>query len=457
MFYLQIMKAIWEELSSSFKISWLEVLEFRKTHLCGPEQAIKALRYRHHQRQYQEHTRNYSQSSDSYVPRCQPIAVPSTSPVLSINHSFPPLAGLSSHHHVGLPPTPQTMPQYVYANGCCANNYPACGAYAYMPYPQQVVKPNVNGYYFANGYPTPAIPPTYQYPVPTGPLIDLEPHNGGYDVIDRSGHKPRHADHNNDVYKVKDNNELKTSILDKETDKEDSQFEDWDYVYRNLESQGYSKDLGERGDVLSPNSHRPPKDGKRIKETNLDEALNNLMISERPLKVSEAVKRLEQEKRTLPEVSRVDKQITLTSSYENLTSNDVVKKLVLKTTKPINYAKTKSLPRDRPQTLNEKQLQNSKTLDVRKPKEDKVGKLVREHNTNEPRSTSSTWQCKTCTYLNDFAKDICDMCSKSRVATMEQPMEIGGAECSKCTLVNPKNLKICEACGASLKGSPTYI
>lgn len=446
------MKAIWEELSSSFKISWLEVLEFRKTHLCGPEQAIKALRYRHHQRQYQEHTRSYSQGSESYVPRCQPMAVPSTSPVLSINHSFPPLAGLTSHHHVGLPPTPQTMPQYVYANGCCASNYSTCGAYAYMPYAQPTMKPNVNGYYFPNGYLTSTMPPNYQYPVPTGPLIDLEPHNGGYDVVDRSGHKPRHTEHIAEIHKIKDNNDLKTNILDKE----DSQFEDWDYVYRNLESQGYSKDLGERGDVLSPNSHKPPKDGKRIKETNLDEALNNLMISERPLKVSEAVKRLEQEKRT-PEVNRVDKQITPTSSYENLTSNDVVKKPVLKTTKIINYAKTKSLPRDKPQMLNDKQSQNSKTLDIRKPKEDRAGKLVKEHNTNEHKFNLNTWQCKTCTFLNNSTKDICDMCSKSRITTMDQPMEIGGAECSKCTLVNPKNLKICEACGASLKGSPTYI
>ncbi|XP_018567680.1 protein tamozhennic [Anoplophora glabripennis] len=455
----QIMKAIWEELSSSFKISWLEVLEFRKTHLCGPEQAIKALRYRHHQRQYQEHTRSYSQGSDSYVPRCQPIAVPSTSPVVPINHSFPPLAGLSSHHHVGLPPTPQPMPQYVYANGCCANNYSTCGAYAYMPYSQPMMKPNVNGYYFTNGYPTPPMPPNYQYPVPTGPLIDLEPHNGGYDVTDRGSHKPRHTDHiNNDLYKIKDN-EVKANIIDKENDKEDSQFEDWDYVYRNLESQGYSKDLGERGDVLSPNSHKLLKDGRRIKETNLDEALNNLMVNDRPLKVSEAIKRLEQEKKPqpLPEATRIDKQTSPTSSYENLNTNDVVKKPVLKTTKTINYAKTKSLPRDKPQILNDKQPQNFKTLDVRKTKEEKIGKSVKEQNTNEAKPSSTTWQCRACTYLNDFTKDICDMCSKSRITTMEQPMEIGGAECSKCTLVNPKNLKICEACGASLKGSPTYI
>ncbi|KAJ8925984.1 hypothetical protein NQ315_009839 [Exocentrus adspersus] len=407
----QIMKTIWEELAATIRISWLEILDFRKSHICGPEQAIKALRYRHHQRQYQEHM----------------------SPVLPMNHSFPPLSGLSSHHHIGLPPAPQ----YVYANGCCANTYASCGPYACMPNAQALMKPNMNGYYFTNGYPAPSLPPpNYQCAIPTGPLINLEPHNGGYDVVDRRSHRSRHPDPhaNAELYKIKDD---KVNV----TDKEESQFEDWDYVYRNLESQGYSKDLGERGDVLSPNSQRA-KDGKRIKETNLDEALNNLLIDDRPLKVSEAVKRLEQERKTSP----VDRQTSPTSSYENLTPNEAAaaKKPVLKTAKTVNYAKTKSLPREKAHVPMNKQAQNAKTLDIRKPKEDKV-------------DNSTAWQCKTCTFLNETAKDICDMCSKSRSATAEQPMEIGGAECSKCTLVNPKNLSVCEACGASLKGSPTYI
>lgn len=408
------MKMIWEELTASFKITWLEVVDFRRTHLGGPEQAAKALTYRHHQRQYQEHARAYSQGSDAFLARCQPVA----SPVLSANHSFPPLG---SHHHVGLPPAPP----YLYANGCCANNYPPCGPYPYMPY-AQAVKPNANGYYYANGYPSPAILPGY-YSVPTGPLIDLETHNAGYDAVDRPG-RPEFV--NNDLYKPKDVKEAKP-ILDRDTDKEESQFEDWDYVYRNLESQGYSKDLGERGDVLSPNSKL--RDGRRVKETNLDEALNNLHLSDRPLKMNEAVKRLEQEKKP-PEP---EKPVTPTSSYENL--NEGLKRPVPKTSKASNYARTKSLPRERDPSGDKQQ--NSKTLDARRPKAEEKG----------------SWQCGACTYLNESARDICDMCSKSRVVAAEQPMEIGGAECAKCTLVNPKNLRVCEACGASLKGSPTYI
>ncbi|KAJ8949244.1 hypothetical protein NQ318_022757 [Aromia moschata] len=446
----QIMKAIWEELSSSFKISWLEVLEFRKNYICDPEQSIKALRYRHQQRQHQEHTRTYSQGSDQFVTtRCQPIPISSTSPVLPVNHSFPPLGGVGSHHHVGLPPPPQAMPHYMYTNGCCSNNYATYGpaAYSYLPYTQPVVKANSNGVYYTNGFVTPPVPPGY--PVPTGQLIELDPHSPGYEVVDRRSHKSRPTEQiNNDQYKAKNNNEAH-----RETDKEDSQFEDWDYVYRNLESQGYSKDLGERGDVLSPNSQRQARNSKKYKETNLDEALNNLVVNDRPIKMSEAVKKLEQEKKAPKPQEKNERPASPSSSYENLSAHEMVRKAV--TPKNANYAKTKSLPREK-NSLTDRPLQ-SKTLDLKKGREDRSTNSKDFVDGNISKSSSDMWQCKACTFLNSNAKDICDMCSKSRTTTLEQPMEIGGAECSKCTLVNPKNLKICEACGASLKDSPTYI
>lgn len=53
-------------------------------------------------------------------------------------------------------------------------------------------------------------------------------------------------------------------------------YDSWDYVYRNLESQGYNKDLGERGDILD-------RSGKRripsTKTAELPEKLNGLTIS----------------------------------------------------------------------------------------------------------------------------------------------------------------------------------
>lgn len=55
-------------------------------------------------------------------------------------------------------------------------------------------------------------------------------------------------------------------------------FESWDYVFRNLESQGYNKDLGERGNILSPPLERDSKtlgrvgsrDPKRYMQTTMD-------------------------------------------------------------------------------------------------------------------------------------------------------------------------------------------
>lgn len=41
-------------------------------------------------------------------------------------------------------------------------------------------------------------------------------------------------------------------------------YESWDYVYRNLESQGYNKDLGERGNILSPPLERDSKTLGRV-------------------------------------------------------------------------------------------------------------------------------------------------------------------------------------------------
>lgn len=104
-------------MSTLYKISWLEVLKFRSAHICNPEQSIKALQYKHHQRQYQEHVRSYSQGSDPFGnTRCQPVAVANNlTPVLPMNNSFPPL---SNHHHVGLP---TAQPEYLYTNGFCTN------------------------------------------------------------------------------------------------------------------------------------------------------------------------------------------------------------------------------------------------------------------------------------------------------------------------------------------------
>lgn len=59
--------------------------------------------------------------------------------------------------------------------------------------------------------------------------------------------------------------------------------ESWDYVYRNLESQGYSKDLGERGNLLNlTEASKLNGDAKRTKDNVLENQLNNLNLGKYP-------------------------------------------------------------------------------------------------------------------------------------------------------------------------------
>ena len=73
-------------------------------------------------------------------------------------------------------------------------------------------------------------------------------------------------------------------------------------------------------------------------------------------------------------------------------------------------------------------------------------------------SSSTKWQCSTCTFKNIASDSVCDMCGRSRERGPEQdPLTSGGPQCPYCTLVNPEGTKQCEACEADLEGCATYI
>lgn len=447
----QILKAIWEEVSINFKITWLEVLEFRETHLCSPKQSVQALNYRFHERQYQQHTRSYSQGTDPFSgSRYTSNSHPSST--LPTNHSFPPL-----HSHASVASIP-VAPHCIYGtNGYYPNNYSTYATvaapqhYPYhvpLSYVQPVVKPVYHpSNYIPNGYTVPPPPPPpYVCPaIPTAQLIEVESQSSHqYDVIDGPSHSRASKTRNSDLYNVK--NDLKSSSSDKDDANSDA-LGSWDYVYRNLESQGYSKDLGERGDLLSPpldtTKKNKIKEAKKVKSNGLEEAVNNLIINEKTQKFRE---------RHNSDMVRPNEE-----SEINL------KKTVIN--KPLNgYIKTNTLPQEKTNfnvdySLNNRPT-NSKTLDVRKqndkPKIRENELNVGTSNREGPHDSLKKWQCTTCTYLNDSLREICEMCGKSRVK-VQDVMEIGGPQCPRCTLVNPKDNKICEACSGSLKDSPTYI
>lgn len=330
---------------------------------------------------------------------------------------------------------PATQCVYGYPNGYAT--YAAVTSHYGYPIVPVTYQAKTTPHYATNGFccnsgTFPPLPPPsagYVCAVPTGQLIELE--GGGYDVVDGKRQQQRGLLHNNDLYPPKNN--VISNV--ESSDKEEGGFENWDYVYKNLESQGYSKDLGERGDILNAlemekNRHR------KLKATNLDEAMlvNNLAVSDRPLKINEALERYKESDHKTPEAKKTV-NTTPSSSYENLSH-----------TKTKNTTATK-----KSKATKEKTKTNNKLIEVaKKPiKTTEIDGAAVVNNNNR-------WQCGHCTFLNESGRDICEMCSKSKVL-VEQKMEIGGAQCPKCTLVNPRECVNCQACGESLKDSPTYI
>lgn len=318
--------------------------------------------------------------------------------MLSNNHSFPPL-----------------HPQCIYGggtNGCFPNNY-ATYAPHYSTYPmplsyqQTLMKPpthyGTNGFCCGGGG---AYPPA-AYAIPTGQLIEL---GGGYDGVDGKRQK----------------NVIVNNV--EASDREEGGFENWDYVYKNLESQGYSKDLGERGDILEYERNPSHRNNNKTKTTttNLDEILNNLTVAERPLKINEALEKYkenDENNRKKPEL----KNTTPSSSYENL-----------------SHTKQPKTNKPKPKLETTKKMKNA------------TDAMVSDEKKKQKTNVLNKWQCRHCTFFNENARDICEMCSKSKVI-VEQKMEIGGSQCPKCTLVNPRESTNCQACDESLKDSPTYI
>ncbi|CAG9766438.1 unnamed protein product [Ceutorhynchus assimilis] len=405
----QILKHIWEDISPLFTISWLDVLENRVYCPGTIEQCVENIKHKFTTKQF------------------PPVRTPRMEPYENrfATNNQPPGNYMNHHNHA----PPQYCLQPPHTNGC-PNNY---ATYGYsVPQMKPILTPN--GYF----YPTMPV----AYPVPTGQLIELESRNGStYDVVDeatpsRSRRSRLSSNEAEELSKngVQENNKLETD-------------EDWDYVYRNLERKGYTKDLGERGDLLglsvSDKQRKQSKEPKKVKSTNLDEAMNSFSINERPMKMTEALEQLD--KKVSIEKSQAqakERRHSQGSSYENVTSNEAVK----------------GKPQNAPITVQPKLSPKEIIYKIESPVNTELKKVKEKEKIALAASLSSSkWQCKSCTYLNDGAKEICEMCSKSRHMGQEQPMEVGGPECSKCTLVNPRTAKTCQACNSSLKNSPTYI
>ncbi|XP_076626710.1 PUB and ZnF_RBZ domain-containing protein tamozhennic isoform X2 [Colletes latitarsis] len=426
----QILKQIWESVSQNCIVSWLEILEFRENHVGTPEQAIRALNYRFLEKMHQNRTKSENYRDHHYP---QATCIDTASPSVPY-HIMP------SNYNMPLPVC-QSDYRYIEDTNAIPGNYRyfppmdhgfvnRCSAYGYLPH----------GNKYFNGVPNPfyTTMPAYTR-VPTGRLIELDmPVSvANYDKL--HNRKTRIPDMDEvDFYRKQssdgdhyDYGKVDTKSAKSITDRND--YDSWDFVYRNLESLGYSKDLGDREDILHKREcdSRTSKQ-KLLKQDDSDEKYNTY--------------RFEKRRNGRTDANEIDSSMTNGRHYHHDTLPFKKKSSSFDLTDSNRY-RVDTSPEGHSSSHN------------RDKKHDSLKSLELSHSRKEDElRDGNKWNCATCTYLNPLSREICEMCGKSRhKGNEDKPLASGGKECPKCTLVNEKNVSICDACGASLKDSPTYI
>ncbi|KDR22028.1 Protein tamozhennic [Zootermopsis nevadensis] len=430
----QLLKNIWEEVSYCFNCSWLEVLEFRENHVGTAENAAKGLVYHFHQRQYQEQQQlaayhqgtamdTYGTTARFHQPTgaCMYSQIQPLHPVPHMGYyNYPPFPTGPPHAYT-LPPQPSET-QQIYSATESASSV--------------VVPRNVRNHGSTQNQKSVALRKSNERQQDSYRQEVQQPHPCNYNTSPQKGH---------------------CQPLTSSKAKEDGTgtFESWDYVFRNLESQGYSKDLGERPNILSPSPERMTGNSVSLRN-HLEDVRDSFATTSSKCSTNISAMNNKASIRTLPRETR--KYIDETDRSSSLAG--------------VHYLST---------TLDHKHLQDStnfyrlmpKSSDSSPPEQNLV---LQDSSIKEERQGSSEntapdyshklsdaadkhkWECVTCTFLNVPSRDICEMCGKSKVRGPEvRPLASGGRECPQCTLVNEKGVGTCEACGASLKDSPTYI
>lgn len=437
----QILKQIWETLSSHYNFTWLEILEFRENHTGTPDQAIRALTYKYRQRQYQEQSyhrpqhlrtdlhhpaRSDCMSMGYYSSHMHYPSHPYTLPVQ------PRYCSMISPQQVAPPPMvypPPMHPPYAPQNIIKAQDlYPSNGYHVHPHY--------VNPHMVHNGYSVPVYPP----PVPTGQLIEIDstqPHNECEAHPSRSSNKyhqeePAPRWHSvPEMVKIPENPPVPSGKA-----KEDGagSWENWDYVYRNLETN--KKDP--RSNLISPNHS-----GDHDAEAELSEKLKKTSLERTETKPTDTTNKTRAEGDGEARVRKDPCETEVDNS-----------KYVIAEAKPIRTSPDKPKRRTSESSSSTSLLNIKVNLEPETEQEPK-GK---EKTPEKMKLDVDKWECITCTYLNPAGRDICEMCYKSKERGSElKPQPSGGQECPKCTLVNEPGLSYCAACNASLKDSPTYI
>jgi len=456
---LQILKQIWESVSQKYIISWLEVLEFRENHVGTPEQAIRALNYRFLEKVHQNCTK--VDSYKDYYSQQTGIDVVPLHPYHHIVHT---------NYNATMPSTCQTVYRHIEdtTNMTVPTNYRyyqpinhgfinCCTSYGCLP-------SHGNKFYGNSVQPNPYCTtlPAYAARVPTGRLIELDvsasvanyekthalrksmSRISDLDEVDfykRQSSDGDHYEHSKTDRKIAIEKSRSNSSAGRDG------YDTWDFVYKNLESLGYYKDLDDRDNVLQ---HKE-LDSIRAKHKTFRQAENEDKYNAHKLEKKRNSGRIEANEIDSSETNDKNYQDILpfkkkSSSFDLSDSNRYTD--AYNRDKKRN-SQTLPIPRTHKSSDQIAKIADSfKNFDIAQ-----MSKQKKENDEDEKR-----WNCATCTYLNMPDRDICEMCAKSRCKGNEdKPLASGGKECPKCTLVNEKNVSICDACHTSLKDSPTYI
>jgi len=448
--------------SQNYTISWLEVLEFRENHVGTPEQAIRALNYRFLEKIHQNRvkTDNYK---DYYS---QQIGVDSIPLHLSYQHmhnyntTMPSICQTDYRRienatvNLALPANRYYQPiDHSFVN--CCNNYGCLSTHGNKFYG---VQPNAYC----------ATLPAYATRVPTARLIELDMPTSvtNYDKthVHRKSTSQRISDLDETEFyrqQTSDGDHCEYGRTDRKTtvrpnssidsggggSRKDG-YDTWDFVYRNLESQGYYKDLEDRNDVLQHKEFNTVCTSKYKTFRQLENEDKHNAHKRRGGNRIEAneIDLIETNGKSHQDISSLKKK---SSSFDLSDSNRY-------STDAYNRDKkhnSQTLPISRTHKSSD---QIAKIADTLKNLD--IAQMNKEKRGEEDPENEKPWNCATCTYLNTPDRDICEMCAKSRCKGNEdKPLASGGKECPKCTLVNEKNVSNCDACQTSLKDSPTYI
>jgi spermatogenesis-associated protein 2 len=289
-------------------------------------------------------------------------------------------------------------------------------------------------------------------------------------------------------------------------------FESWDYVFRNLESQGYSKDLGERPDILSPSpermagnsvSHRnhlediknchqhhqqqpPVKDLEdTLMELRLEEFHKALPAEHRPLKINEALQKIRMETDSEPcnrvplgnRSPTIDAMDGSGSVYDNMSSPP---KDIPDRGRPVTVSTAASKSNSNFSARNNKTSTRTLPRDTRRYGEerDRSSSQAGTHyssTTLDPRNLqSSTNHYQITTNISDSTapeQNVTVGESSSRVRIDDRQESTGGTsldivrkssevsdknkwECVTCTFLNVPSRDVCEMCGKSKMRGP---